>query len=487
MKKLLNKWHNIPDSTKSSLAFMLSSFLITGLNLVTTPFFTRIMDKTQYGIVATYNSWLFIIDVFALLGLTSAGVFNVGLNDYKDRRNQYISSILTLCNVTTVSLFAVLFGAKALFGEQFLLPTNLLILMLIHFLFSPANIFWVTREKYEYRYKLSTLVTLFSAILSQVASLLLVKHYTGAPSSEVKLWSTELVLLLFYVPIYFYILLKGKSFFNLKLWRQTLVFALPLIPHYLAQHIMTSADTIMLTEIISEESAAIYSVVSNIGKVATVAWSAINVTLIAISFDAFNRRKYTSLRRTVVLLVSAYGAICVGVCALAPEIMMILAPSDYAHGVYAVPPIACVAFICGLYNVYANVEFYHKRAFSIALATIASAALNLVLNRLFIPAWDIMGAAYATLASYILLIFMHYIGYRRCTTEKIYNSKIILLLSIATAVLCIGCSLLYLNNIVRYACIGALLIALTILSRPLYRKARELFASKPEEASSLEQ
>ena len=107
MKKLLNKWRALPEATKSSLAFMLSSFFLTGLSVLTTPIFTRLIDSSQYGIVATYNSWLSIIDVFALLGLTSAGVFNVGLNEHKDSRDQYISSILALCNIVTVVVFGV--------------------------------------------------------------------------------------------------------------------------------------------------------------------------------------------------------------------------------------------------------------------------------------------------------------------------------------------------------------------------------------------
>ena len=476
MKNLFKKWRALPDSTKSSAAFMLSSFLITGLNFVTTPIFTRLMDKVQYGMVATYNSWLFIIDVFALLGLTSAGVFNVGLNEHRDgARSKYISSILTLCNITTIAVFGALFGAKLLFGEDFILPLNLLVLMFIHFIFSPANIFWITREKYEYRYKLSTLITVISSLLSQTVSLLFVLYTTSESTSSVKLWSTELTLLLFYVPIYFYILMKGKSFFNLKLWKQTLVFALPLIPHYLAQHIMTSADMIMITEIIGEADSAIYSVVSNIGKVATIAWSAINVTLIAISFEAFDKRDYVSLRKTVTALIIAYGTLCLGVCLLAPEILAILAPADYAHGVYAVPPIACVAFICGLYNIYGNVEFYHKRAFSIALATVVSAIFNVALNALLIPFIGFVGAAYATLASYAVLILMHYIGYKRCSEDEIYNNKTILIISVAIMAACLLTSLIYFNNIVRYAIIGAMLLLALIKRKSIQTKIKLLF------------
>ena len=165
MSKILNKWRSLPAATKSSIAFMISSFFITGLTFIMTPIFTRVMSKEEYGIVATYTSWLSIIDVFALLGLTSAGVFNVGLNEHSKNRDAYISSIVVLCNTVTLVVFSALFGLKYIFGEDFLLPFNLLVLMFIHFLFSPANIFWITRQKYEYKYKLSTLITVISALI----------------------------------------------------------------------------------------------------------------------------------------------------------------------------------------------------------------------------------------------------------------------------------------------------------------------------------
>ena len=151
MKKIINKWRSLPDSARSSVAFMISSLLLTGLNFLTTPVFTRLMDQSQYGLCATYYSWLSILDVFALLGLTSAGVFNVGLNEHTGKRDRYISAILGLCNLVTLAVFGIIFLIKELLPENYILPDSLLFLMLLHFVFSPANIFWITRQKYEFK------------------------------------------------------------------------------------------------------------------------------------------------------------------------------------------------------------------------------------------------------------------------------------------------------------------------------------------------
>ena len=164
----------MPDSVKSSIAFAVSTFVLRGISFLTTPIFTRIMDQTQYGLMATYNSWLSIIEVFAVIGLTSAGVFNSGLNEYRDDRNRYIFSVLTICNFTTIIVFGAIFIIKKFFVENFLMDDTLIILMFIHFLFYPAQVFWVTRQRYEYKYKLATIVTIGSTLLGQIVAVIAV-------------------------------------------------------------------------------------------------------------------------------------------------------------------------------------------------------------------------------------------------------------------------------------------------------------------------
>lgn len=454
---MLEKWKAMPDSAKSSIAFVFSSFVLRGVSFITTPVFTRVMDVTQYGIIATYLSWVSIIEVFALLGLTSAGVFNVGLSEYSDSRDQYISSVLMLCNITTVLFFIVIAICKAFLGEGFLLTGDLLLLMFVHFIFSPSQVFWITRQRYEFKYKLAFLQVVSSAILSQVISIFLVTQADGDHVASVKLWGAEIGTLLFNIPLYFLLYKRGKTVLNIALWKQILVFALPLIPHYLAQHVMSSADRIMVSEMVSEADAGIYSVVANISMVATIVWSAINGSLIAYTFENLKIKEYKKINGTATLLVLGYGVVCFAICLIAPEVLLILAPPEYHIGIYAVPPIAGVAFLSALYNVFANIEFYHKKSNYITLATIVATVINFVLNYLLIPRYSFIAASYTTLFSYIVLVFMHYGGYRKSSVDKIYNGKTILLISTLTILACEACNFLYGSVVLRY-CIMALLL-----------------------------
>ena len=103
--KIKEKLSKMTEASKASLFFAISSFLIKGISLVTTPIFTRIMETDQYGVVSTYNAWSLIIEVLAVIGLTSSGVINVGLNDYSEKRNEYLANVTIISNFFTVIIF----------------------------------------------------------------------------------------------------------------------------------------------------------------------------------------------------------------------------------------------------------------------------------------------------------------------------------------------------------------------------------------------
>ena len=474
IKKLIKKWNNLGAPIKSAIAFTFSSLLIRGIAFLTTPIFTRMMDSTQYGIISKYNSWNTILEVFALLGLTSAGVFNTGLNDYKDRRDKFLSTMLVLCNLSTLIVFIIVFLTQIIIGKEIILPYILLVVMFIIFAFQPAQIFWITRERYEYRYRAATIVSILSTIVSQAFAIWFIKQGYFETASNAKIIGSAIGALVFYIPIYVMLITKGKCFFDKQIWKQVLIFAIPLIPHYLAQHVMASADRIMISDMNSSSGAAIYSVVSAISLIATVIWSAVNASLVPYTYEKLNKREYAGVKKITIGLLIVYAILCLGVSLIAPEVLFILAPKEYYSGIYAVPPIAAVAFLNALYNLYATIEFYHKKSKGIAIATIISCIMNIGLNAIFIPHFGFVAAAYTTLVSNIVLVFMHYLFYRKCQKESVYDDRIIFTICFATIVLCELCNILYINNYFRYSCVIIILIMGLIRRKDILRIMKDL-------------
>ena len=470
---LLNKWNGMPISIKASIAFTFSSFFIKGVSFITTPIFTRIMDTTQYGIISTYNAWNLLIEVFAVLGMTSAGIINVGLNDYKNNRDRYISAITGLGNIITIIFFGILFTINELFPNIINLPNSLLIIMFIHFLFYPAQIYWITKQRYELKYKSATFLSIFSSIVSQIIAVVVVIN-SDNNQGFYKICSNEIGILIIAIPLYMLVIHKGHIFFDLKIWKQVLFFAIPLIPHYLAQHIMSSADRIMLSSMVSEAEAGIYNLIYNIGWIATLLWTAINASLTPFLYDEFNNSSYEKTKRVTKIILIGFSLACIFACVVAPEILKILAPQEYYTGVYAIPPIVAVAYMNALYNIYSSVEFYYKEATYIAKATVISALVNVALNIVLIPKFAFIGAAYTTLISYIVMIILHYHGYRNVSEERKFDDNFILKYSIFICISCICCTFLYTSYLIRFTVLLFILFLLLIMRKKLYTIIIEL-------------
>ena len=64
--------------------------------------------------------------------------------------------------------------------------------------------------------------------------------------------------------MYFAEMIKGKKFYSAKFWKHALMFNLPLIPHYLSQTILNSADRIMISSLVGASEAGIYSLAYSI-------------------------------------------------------------------------------------------------------------------------------------------------------------------------------------------------------------------------------
>lgn len=472
--KITERWKNLQGPARASLVFVLASFLLRGVSFLTTPIFTRLVEPAQYGLIVTYNNWSAIVEVFAVLGMTSAGVFNIGLNDYRDDQDRYISSVLVLCTLADLISFILLFAFKRLFPGILTLPDHLLLLMGLHFILYPAQVFWITRERYAYRYRAAAIVSVLCTLLSTAAAILAVLYLPGENKGEIRLWSGEMVVLVFSLPIYIMLLAKGRCFMDTARWKKILAYALPLLPHYLAQHVMNNSDRIMVNNLVSESAAAIYSLAVTTSLVMTVIWSAVNGSLVPYTYEKMNAGETDGIRRISVPLVLFYGVMCFGVTLITPELFLFLAPETYHEGIFAVPPVAAVAFLSAMYNLLANVEFYYKKTKWIAISTVVAAVVNVVLNAVFIPVFGFIAAAYTTLISYLILLVMHWIGYRKCISAPMYDLKLLCGISAVTVIACLLCGLTYETWILRYGIVAVLLVIAFLKRRDILARFREL-------------
>ena len=178
MSNIIKKIKSISPGAKSSAALFLAKVFSMGISYITVPLFTRLLTPDEYGQVNVFMSWVSIFGIIATFGLANA-VFNNGMVDYPDQRDEYSLSMLALSNVITVAFFAVLFILYPFIKDWLDLDWKLILLMSILFLFQPANNFWSARQRYELKYKALFVTSLLSAILSPAVALICVISTTG--------------------------------------------------------------------------------------------------------------------------------------------------------------------------------------------------------------------------------------------------------------------------------------------------------------------
>lgn len=471
---IIKKFQNMSVSLKATLAFGIASFAVSGINYITTPVFTRILSTADYGTIAVYNSWFSIIQVFATLTLVYPGILQVGLYEHSDNRWKFLSSIMG-CIALVSSILLVLACVFNRFVTHALnLDFDLIILILLTCLFQSALTLWTTKQRYEYNYKITVIITVGTAVFAQlvsIAAVLIARNSNLESLAPVRLWSAGAINIIVGIVMLVYIVSKGKTIIDIPLWKSTILVTLPLIPHYLSSVVMTSTDKIMIENMVGRSEAGIYSLAAVLSSLGVLFWRALSTTFSPFVNARLGKEKFKEINECVIPILKFVAWGCFLGVLVAPELILILATKEYLPGIYAVPPVVVSIFLHALYSVFSAVEFFHKKTSRIMMASVISAAVNIVLNYVCIKHFGYIAAGYTTLFSNLLLTGLHYYNMRKIEPRKIYEPKSIALITAVLTVGCLACNFIYrINNIIRYAAVLAVVVII-IMQRKAVAKA----------------
>ena len=465
LKKIVEKYNCMGTAVKAGIWFTICNFLQKAISMITMPIFTRLLSTEAYGLFTIYQSWYSIISIFVTLNLAGS-IVNNGMIKYKDKRDEFISSLQGLSTTVTVVFFVVYFFNRTFLNKLFELPTSSMLVMFIQLLFEPAYLFWMQRNRFEFKYRNVVLVTLILSIVSPVLGVIAV--VTAKDRVFARVFSYAMVQICVGLIFYFLQAYNGKRFFDKGYWKFALAFNLPLIPHYLSQNILGQADRIMIGNIVGNSKAAIYSVAYTVASMMTLMVNAINSSFIPSMYQNLDERKYDKINKgSFPLCILIAVAVC-GVMLIGPEVIGILASKEYAEAIYCIPPVAASVFFIYLYTLFINVEFYYEKTKYSMICSVLGAILNVILNYLLIPKFGYIAAGYTTLACYILFAIGHGC---LCTTLKknanikpqLFSMHKIIVLSFAVLAYTVVINFLYSYPIVRLLTIVVVIVA-TILN-----------------------
>lgn len=401
---------------KASFAYTISNILQRSLSFITLPLFTRLLTTEQYGQSTVYSSWETILTLCITLYL-AYGSFSKAMVKFENDRGKYIAAINGLCTTIAVVFCLIYIPFRKFFNLIFELPTFIILIMVLSIIFNNALICWQGKARFEYKYQRVISVTLIMTVITPVIAYFFIIN--SSEKGYARIVASAGITIIFGMFVYLYYLIKEKTFYNREYWRYALRFNIPLIPYYLSQSIFNQSDRIMISHIGGQDKAAIYGVAYTLAMLLQIVLNSINNAYTPWFYKRLKdgmREKNRAVSNGIALLMSL---LLLGVITVTPEIIQILATKEYMEAIWVVPPVAMSVLFLYYTQLFVNFEFYYEEKRMLVYGTVGSAIINIVLNLIFIPKFGFIAAAYTTLVSYILFMWMNYKMYKKILTK--YN------------------------------------------------------------------
>ena len=447
---------------KASSAYVICSVLQRCLSFITLPIFTRLLTTNEYGISTVYTSTMGVVIIFTTLNLPY-GSFSPAMMKFEKDREGYISAVNTICSLFTVVYFLIYLLFRDFWNGLLDLPTELMVLMGFEMLFHTAIQFWMGKARFEYRYKPFVVVTLMISIVGTICSILAVLFLPN--KGVVKVIAHGLVISIIGLVIFIQSLVKGRKPFNKEYWKYALSFNIPLIPYYLSQIIFNQSDRLMINKMTGRSDAAMYGVAYTLAFILTFVLNAINNSFVPWMYRKIKDRQTQEVGEISIIIAIIMAVLLLGVIAVAPEIIFIMAGEKYIPAIWVVPPVSMSLLLLFYAQLFINIEFYFEEKYKLVGASILAAVVNIVLNYFGIKMFGFVAAGYTTLISYILFAGCNYFAMKKVCKDKaiecdLYDYKKLLAIFIAFAVVGGVFTVLYPFRWVRLGIIAAGMVVL---------------------------
>ena len=434
MEKTKKKAH-IRLPARASMWYIATSALQRSIGVLGTPIFTRLLSAEEYGLYPLYNTWLGIVTVIATLEITG-GIALRGLQKYKERKSEYISASLGLIGCVFLIICVLYYAFKNTINQVTGLSTFITSVMLIQIFASSAINLYTQECKYSYNYKTVAILNISSALGTPLIAIVFI--LLSPLKSEARILSAAIVGIILSVPILIYIIKKGKALFDREIWLYLLKVSIPLLPHYLSTALILRIGEITIGRVHGTDALGRYSVALSVGMSMTVITNGLISALSPWMLRKLESGKTEKIRELLLILTRGLCLFCLVILSAVPETIRIITPPEYHECMIAVYPLLLLAIPMFLSGVISQGEIYYERSGISMLPSVAAALVSTVLSLAVLPRTDYRFAALFVLLSYLTLLVLNSLIFRRLSGEypiDIKNTALTYLVCILYAVI----------------------------------------------------
>lgn len=455
MKKFLTRSKETTASlAKITIWYVISNLMVKGLNMLTTPLFTRILTKGEYGEFSNFTSWesiLFVFITFQFHATVPRAKY-----DFSEKMDKYLSTITISSNLITLLMYSIVELNRTFFEQFFSMDILYIRILFVYLFFSPAFTFLQIKHRIYSKYKLFVALAISSALVRTGVSIFAIFIMQNKLLARVVGYVLPITIV--NIVIWIIILVQGKK----PSWecaKYAFVIAFPLLQNAISNNLLNTSDRVMIKQFCGADKTAMYTVAYSCATIISLVWTSMNQAWTPWLFDRLHEENYLEVRKKSKWYFGGFILIVIPVLLVIPELVLILGGKSYYEARYIMPAIVIGCVYQFIYGLYVNIETYEKKNWIIVKGTAISAVINILLNLLLIPRLDYWVAAYTTLVGYLFLMIIHRYSVKKMRIyDNVYDEKFIFGMGAILFLVHIVCLWLYRGVLLRYILLGIYLL-----------------------------
>ena len=390
----------VPHIAKATVIYGAVPIIERGLKLALLPLYTERILPAEYGVWALILAISALINVCAPLGMNSAFSYSIRRQDCwksngKVLQGNSFKSAIVLITVSYIIAypFCLLYPTpvKAVgilwaigLADGWLRYILNLILKKLQMLEKPKQFFAYSGTE---------------AIVSPIAAWILVGYFDLGIFGVA--YANLIGLTIVTLPIMRHVMPELKTKFSWLATREALIFGLPLVFHAVSSWAVTMIDRLMIERLANLSELGFYSLGAQVSAIVLYAVDSMNRAYIPVFFRLYGKAgvKIQKIRQIQAGIFGVVILVCGSWFFLLPLIFRFFVDEQYS-GSFPVSRILVLAhFSNGIYSLVVGYLFFWKRTFLIASCSMFTLVINILFNFWFIPKWQGIGAAWATVIS----------------------------------------------------------------------------------------
>ena len=394
---------------KAAAAYTISNAMHRGVVWLTLPLLAGVLNQAELGVYALAQTVATVLAPFLVLN-GGAAILREGTTDYPTAT--FLLRKYSLVGFSVAGFLVAAFWFVPIRGCEWLVQAC--VLALANGLYSNVLADYQARNQY-YRYLVTAT---FKGVLISAAIYVCWRQKLDATA----LLSIQAIGLFVHVFALFLIRNTRSTAAPVVTFGTALAFTLPLLPHSLAQWIMSSSDRVILKLQINDAAVGEYTLAFSITALLVLFNAGIGTALPRFAIRNYTRWNNRQMRLKVLggysLLAFVSAIFTIGVIRLTASHSGLLQKWAFDPWIkynaieveFMVTWLLAGQYLLGLYQIYATYLFYHRRTGLLSVQTACGAVVNVVLTLILVSYIGTRGAAIATVGGYFAYLVLVLFG-----------------------------------------------------------------------------